>query len=134
MLKSRNGPIKTEVLENSLKTLVEEKSIKSIHHDETSKIHKSILAIPKFYYAEQRIVENFQRLAKSESFTKFDAERDLIFSQENRLGIKLDSAQLDAIEAALERDNFMSAEDAKKFGIIDEIQTKRAKQIDTKPQ
>jgi ATP-dependent Clp protease protease subunit len=41
---------------------------------------------------------------------------------------------VDAIEAALERDNFMSAEDAKKFGIIDEIQTKRAPQIDTKPE
>ena len=41
---------------------------------------------------------------------------------------------VDAIEAALERDNFMSAEDAKKFGIIDEIQTKRAPQTDTKPE
>ena len=39
---------------------------------------------------------------------------------------------VDTIETALERDNFMSAEDAKKFGIIDEIQTKRAPQIDTK--
>ena len=41
---------------------------------------------------------------------------------------------VDAIETALERDNFMSAEDAKKFGIIDEIQTKRAPQTDTKPE
>ena len=41
---------------------------------------------------------------------------------------------VEAIEAALERDNFMSAEDAKKFGIIDEIQTKRAPQTDTKPE
>ncbi len=39
-----------------------------------------------------------------------------------------------AIETALERDNFMSAEDAKKFGIIDEIQTKRAPQSDIKPE
>lgn len=39
-----------------------------------------------------------------------------------------------AIEIALERDNFMSAEDAKKFGIIDEIQTKRAPQTDIKPE
>ena len=39
---------------------------------------------------------------------------------------------VEAIETALERDNFMSAEDAKKFGIIDEIQTKRAPQTDTK--
>ena len=41
---------------------------------------------------------------------------------------------VEAIETALERDNFMSAEDAKKFGIIDEIQTKRAPQTDTKPE
>jgi ATP-dependent Clp protease protease subunit len=41
---------------------------------------------------------------------------------------------VEAIEAALERDNFMSAKDAKKFGIIDEIQTKRAPQTDTKPE
>ncbi len=30
---------------------------------------------------------------------------------------------------ALERDNFMSAEDAKKFGLVDEIITKRADTI-----
>ena len=41
---------------------------------------------------------------------------------------------VEAIETALERDNFMSADDAKKFGIIDEIQTKRAPQTDTKPE
>ena len=32
---------------------------------------------------------------------------------------------VEKIEEALERDNFMSPEDAKKFGIIDDIQTKR---------
>ena len=32
---------------------------------------------------------------------------------------------LEKIEEALERDNFMSPDDAKKFGIIDDIQTKR---------
>ena len=41
---------------------------------------------------------------------------------------------VEAIETALDRDNFMSAEDAKKFGIIDEIQTKRAPQTDIKPE
>ena len=60
------------------------------------------MAIPKFYFAEQRIVENFQRLIDSEAFTKFDAERDLIASQENRLGIELDAVQLEAIHAALQ--------------------------------
>ena len=32
---------------------------------------------------------------------------------------------VEKIEEALERDNFMSPDDAKKFGIIDDIQTKR---------
>lgn len=34
---------------------------------------------------------------------------------------------LDVIEKALERDNFMSAEEAKKFGLIDEVMTNRPK-------
>jgi ATP-dependent Clp protease protease subunit len=35
-----------------------------------------------------------------------------------------------AIEEALERDNFMDPEAAKKFGIIDEIQEKRVPKIE----
>ena len=57
---------------------------------------------PRIFFIEQRIVENFQRLIDSEAFTKFDAERDLIASQENRLGIELDAVQLEAIHAALQ--------------------------------
>ena len=34
--------------------------------------------------------------------------------------------ELCMVEAALERDNFMAAEDAKKWGLIDEIVTQRA--------
>jgi ATP-dependent Clp protease protease subunit len=33
---------------------------------------------------------------------------------------------LETVEAALERDNFMSPEDAKSWGLIDEIVSKRA--------
>ena len=102
MHKSTNGPIKIQILENSLEKLIEERFIKNIINDEQSDSRSDMLAIPKFYYAEQRIVENFQRLAESEAFTKFDAERDLIVSQENRLGIKLDEVQLEAIQAALQ--------------------------------
>jgi ATP-dependent Clp protease protease subunit len=50
----------------------------------------------------------------------------------NELYSKHTGQDVAAIEAALERDNFMSAEDAKKFGIIDSIQTKRSPQTDTK--
>jgi ATP-dependent Clp protease, protease subunit len=37
----------------------------------------------------------------------------------------------DTVEAALERDNFMSAEDAKAWGLIDEILESRGKADDT---
>ena len=102
MHKSTNGPIKIQILENSLGKLIEERFIKCITNDEQTDSRSDILAIPKFYYAEQRIVENFQRLIDSEAFTKFDAERDLIASQESRLGIELDAVQLEAIHAALQ--------------------------------
>ena len=75
MKESNNGPIKKEVLENSLEKLIDERFIKSITNDEQSDSRSDMLAIPKFYYAEQRIVENFQRLAESEAFTKFDGMR-----------------------------------------------------------
>ena len=50
----------------------------------------------------------------------------------NQLYSKHTGQDVKAIETALERDNFMSAEDALKFGIIDEIQTKRAPQTDAR--
>ena len=43
----------------------------------------------------------------------------------NQLYANHTGQQVEKIEEALERDNFMSPDDAKKFGIIDDIQTKR---------
>jgi len=43
----------------------------------------------------------------------------------NEIYVKHTGQKISAIEKALERDNFMSAEDAKAFGIIDEIVEKR---------
>ena len=43
----------------------------------------------------------------------------------NQLYAKHTGQPVEKIEEALERDNFMSPDDAKKFGIIDDIQTKR---------
>lgn len=39
----------------------------------------------------------------------------------NEIYVKHTGQKLDAIEAAVERDNFMSPEEAKKFGLIDEV-------------
>ena len=43
----------------------------------------------------------------------------------NQLYANHTGQKVEKIEEALERDNFMSPDDAKKFGIIDDIQTKR---------
>ena len=45
----------------------------------------------------------------------------------NEIYVKHTGQKLDVIEAAMERDNFMSPEEAKKFGLIDEIVLERPK-------
>ena len=102
MNKSKNGPIKKDVLENSLKTLVEEKLIKSIHDDETSDDFSDLISIPHIYYAEQRIVENLYRLIKGEPLTKFESSEEFVADHEKVMEIQLGSDQLVAIQAALE--------------------------------
>ena len=44
----------------------------------------------------------------------------------NEIYVKHTGQSLKTVEAALERDNFMAAEDSKKWGLIDEIVTQRA--------
>jgi len=57
---------------------------------------------PRFYYAEQRIVENLQRLLEVETFSQAAAENELVATQERRLGIHLDTVQHQAIHGALQ--------------------------------
>ena len=45
----------------------------------------------------------------------------------NEIYVRHTGQKLKTVEAALERDNFMSAEDAKDWGLIDEIVTNREK-------
>jgi len=45
----------------------------------------------------------------------------------NEIYVKHTGNDYDTVEAALERDNFMSAEDAKAWGLIDEIVAARGK-------
>ena len=44
----------------------------------------------------------------------------------NEIYVKHTGQDYEKIEAAVERDNFMSAEDAKDFGLIDKVETARA--------
>ena len=48
----------------------------------------------------------------------------------NEIYVKHTGNDLAKVEAALERDNFMSAEDAKEWGLIDEIVESRGKAED----
>ena len=48
----------------------------------------------------------------------------------NEIYVKHTGQKYDAVESALERDNFMDPEDAKKWGLIDEIVENRAKTED----
>jgi ATP-dependent Clp protease protease subunit len=49
----------------------------------------------------------------------------------NEIYVKHSGNDYDAVEAALDRDNFMSAEDAKAWGLIDQILESRGKADDT---
>jgi ATP-dependent Clp protease protease subunit len=49
----------------------------------------------------------------------------------NEIYVKHTGNDLASVEAALERDNFMSAEDAKAWGLIDDILADRGKMDDT---
>ncbi len=51
-------------------------------------------------------------------------------SQINEIFAERTGQSLDVIEAALERDRFMSPEEAKEFGLIDEVVTNRPKIVD----
>jgi ATP-dependent Clp protease protease subunit len=48
----------------------------------------------------------------------------------NEIYVQHTGQDLETVEAALERDNFMTAEDAKNWGLIDEIVDKRAEPSD----
>ena len=48
----------------------------------------------------------------------------------NNIYVKHTGQPLDIIERAMERDNFMTAEDAKAFGLIDEVVTQRPTPVD----
>jgi len=58
------------------------------------------------------------------------AETQKLKDRLNAIYVKHSGQTLKKVEAALERDNFMSAEDAKDWGLIDEILTSREKPDD----
>ncbi|WP_116131860.1 ATP-dependent Clp protease proteolytic subunit [Tropicimonas sp. IMCC34043] len=59
------------------------------------------------------------------------AETQKLKDRLNQIYVRHTGQPLKKVEAALERDNFMSAEDAKEFGLIDEIVASRKTETDT---
>ncbi len=60
------------------------------------------------------------------------AETQKLKNRLNEIYVKHTGQTLKKVEAALERDNFMSAEDAKEWGLIDEIVESRGKADEAK--
>ena len=60
------------------------------------------------------------------------AETQKLKNRLNEIYVKHTGQPLKKVEAALERDNFMSAEDAKEWGLIDEIVESRGKAEEAK--
>ena len=59
------------------------------------------------------------------------AETQKLKDRLNKIYVRHTGQDLEEVEAALERDNFMSAEDAKDWGLIDEIVENRSKADET---
>ena len=63
---------------------------------------EKLISRPRFYKAEQRVAENIYRILNSEAYTVFEGESSLIDEQERKVGLQLDPAQREAVEAALQ--------------------------------
>ena len=61
-----------------------------------------VIAHPRLYSAERRIVAGLMRILKSEAYTEFEHPEPLIARLENKMGIRLDGVQKQAVEAALQ--------------------------------
>ena len=85
-----------------MKQLIEDRLVKILEPEQGVGLGPEMIARPRIFYAEQRVIENLQRLLNKEAFTKFDTERDMIVSQEQRFAIQLDLVQIEAINAALQ--------------------------------
>ncbi len=94
--------IRKDVVSPTLERLREDRLITGITGSSPDGQTLEMLARPRFANAEQRIVENLHRILESEAFTSFGREDRLLAAEEKRLGIQLDSVQLDAIYASLQ--------------------------------
>ncbi|MED5483370.1 MAG: ATP-dependent RecD-like DNA helicase [SAR324 cluster bacterium] len=94
--------IQVEMLKSSIQQLLDDSLL---HSEEIQNINfeeEKLISRPRYYKAEQRVAENIYRILNSEAYTIFEGESSLIDEQERKVGLQLDPAQRDAVEAALQ--------------------------------
>ena len=89
------------ILEESLNQLIEDRLIYCAEQNDKNGERQKIIARMRYYRAEQRIAENIFRILKSKAYTIFESESSLIEEQERKVGLKLDEAQREAVNAVL---------------------------------
>ena len=93
--------IKLEILESSTQKLLDDSLLYSEKFQFMNADEEELIFRPRFYKAEQRIAENIYRILNSDAYTVFEGESSLIEEQQRKVGLQLDSAQKEAVEAAL---------------------------------
>ncbi len=94
--------IDSSMLESSIRQLLEDRLLNSDKIEDASGNEQELVSRPRFYKAEQRVAENIFRILNSEAYTVYEGESYLIEEQERKVGLKLDPAQREAVEAALQ--------------------------------
>ena len=94
--------IDSSMLESSIRQLLEDRLLNCEKIEDASGIEQELVYRPRFYKAERRVAENIFRILNSEAYTVYDGESYLIEEQERKVGLKLDPAQREAVEAALQ--------------------------------
>ena len=94
--------IDSSMLESSIRQLLEDRLLNSEKIEDASGIEQELVSRPRFYKAERRVAENIFRILNSEAYTVYEGESYLIEEQERKVGLKLDPAQREAVEAALQ--------------------------------
>ena len=89
------------ILEESLNQLIEDRLIYCAEQNDENGERQKFIARMRYYRAEQRIAENIFRILKSKAYTIFESESSLIEEQERKVGLKLDEAQREAVNAVL---------------------------------
>ena len=94
--------IDSSMLESSIRQLLEDRLLNSEKIEDASGIEQELVSRQRFYKAERRVAENIFRILNSEAYTVYEGESYLIEEQERKVGLKLDPAQREAVEAALQ--------------------------------